>query len=96
MSGDEHNGLTNWMKKRLDQLGAVLGEREWLAASRFTVADILMADVLRVPDVRAFSASPTIEAYVERACARPAFKKTLSDQLAHFAAADNHRDGDAR
>jgi glutathione S-transferase len=95
-SGDEHNGLTSWMKKRLDQLGAVLGEREWLAASRFTVADILMADVLRVPDVRAFSASPTIEAYVERACARSAFKKALSDQLAHFAAADSHRSDDAR
>ena len=58
VSGDEHNGLTSWMKKRLDQLGSVLGEREWLAASRFTVADILMADVLRVPDVRAFAASP--------------------------------------
>jgi glutathione S-transferase len=67
VSGDENNGLTSWMKKRLDQVGAVLGEREWLAASRFTVADILMADVLRVPDVRAFSASPSIEAYIERA-----------------------------
>ena len=96
MSGDEHNGLTSWMKKRLDQLGTVLREREWLAASRFTVADILMADVLRVPDVRAFSASPVIEAYIERACARPAFRKALSDQLAHFAAADSHRNDDAR
>ena len=89
MSGDAQNGLTSWMKTRLDQLGTVLGEREWLAASRFTVADILMADVLRVPDVRAFSASPAIEAYIERACARPAFRKALSDQLAHFAAADS-------
>ena len=91
VSGVESNGLTSWMKKRLDQLGAVLGEREWLAASRFTVADILMADVLRVPDVRAFSASPSIEAYIERACARPAFGKAHADQLTHFAAADRHR-----
>jgi glutathione S-transferase len=95
MSGDEHNGLTSWMKSRLDHLQTVLGKREWLAASRFTVADILMADVLRVPDVRAFAASPVIEAYIERACARPAFKKAFSDQLAHFAAGDSHRQGDA-
>ena len=96
MSGDEHDGLTSWMRKRLDQLATVLGQREWLAASRFTVADILMADVLRVPDVRAFAASPVIEAYIERACARPAFKKAHADQLAHFAAADSRRDDDAR
>jgi glutathione S-transferase len=90
-SGDEDNRLTGWVKKRLDQLATVLGEREWLVASRFTVADLLMADVLRVPDVRAFSRSPAIEAYVERACARPAFKKAHADQLAHFAAADAGR-----
>jgi glutathione S-transferase len=93
VSGNEDNDLTSWMRKRLDQLGTVLGEREWLAASRFTVADLLMADVLRVPDVRAFSGSPAIEAYVERACARPAFEKAFSDQLAHFAAADSDRNG---
>jgi glutathione S-transferase len=96
ISGDERKSLTSWMRMRLDQLASVLSEREWLAASRFTVADILMADVLRVPRVRAFSASPAIEAYVERACARPAFKKALSDQLAHFAAGDKLRSHRAR
>jgi glutathione S-transferase len=70
--------------------------REWLAASRFTVADILMSDVLRVPTLRAFAASPVLEAYIERACARPAFKKALSDQLAHFAAGDRDRKLGAR
>ena len=50
MSGDENNGLTGWMGKRLDQLERVLSEQEWLAAGRFTVADLLMADVLRVSD----------------------------------------------
>ena len=88
ISGGENEALTSWTRKRLDQLASVLGEREWLAASRFTVADILMSDVLRVPKVRTFAASPVIEAYVERACARPAFKKAFSDQLAHFAEGD--------
>ncbi|MCK5789230.1 MAG: glutathione S-transferase [Ketobacter sp.] len=36
------------------QLENVLSGQEWLAADRFTVADLLMADVLRLPDIRAF------------------------------------------
>ena len=92
ISGDEHKGLTGWLQMRLDHLTSVLKEREWLAASRFTVADILMADVLRVPKLRAFAASPVIEAYIERACARPAFQKAFSDQVAHFAEADARRE----
>ena len=63
----------------------------WLAADRFTVADLLMADVLRVPAVRAHGKRPATEAYVERITARPAFRKAHADQLAHFAAADRLR-----
>lgn len=70
------------------QIEAVLSEREWLAAGRFTVADMLMADVLRVPDVPAHGERPASEAYVQRLTARPAFLKARSDQMAHFEAAD--------
>ena len=75
ISGDENNGLAGWMGKRLDQLETVLSEREWLAADRFTVADLLMADVLRVSEVRAFGDRPATEAYVARVTDRPAFRK---------------------
>ncbi|MBL8692013.1 MAG: glutathione S-transferase family protein [Rhodospirillaceae bacterium] len=91
ISGDKDNALAGWMGKRLDQLEKVLGEREWLAAGRFTVADLLMADVLRVPDVRAFGNRPASEAYVTRVTDRPAFKKARADQIDHFAAADRRR-----
>jgi glutathione S-transferase len=91
MSGDEDNGLARWMGLRLQQLEHVLSEREWLAADRFTAADLLMADVLRVPDVRSFGERPATEAYVARATNRPAFKKAHADQLAHFEAADGKR-----
>jgi glutathione S-transferase len=91
ISGDEDNALTEWVSKRLDQLETVLSEREWLAADRFTVADLIMADVLRVSKVRAFGQRPASEAYVERMTARPAFKKARADQLAHFAAGDEKR-----
>jgi glutathione S-transferase len=89
--GDENNALTGWIRLRLDQLESVLREREWLAAGRFTVADLLMADVLRVPDVRAFGERPASEAYVARLTGRAAFKKAHADQIAHFEAADRSR-----
>jgi glutathione S-transferase len=91
ISGDADNQLTGWMGKRLDQLEEILSEREWLAADRFTVADLLMADVLRVPEVRAFGDRPATEAYVTRATDRPAFKKARADQFGLFEAADEKR-----
>lgn len=89
--GDENNGLTGWMGQRLDHLERILSEREWLAAGRFTVADLLMADVLRVSKVRAFGDRPATEAYVTRATDRPSFKKAHADQIALFEAADGKR-----
>jgi glutathione S-transferase len=88
VSGDEDNALTGWMANRLDQLEAVLRGREWLAAGRFTVADLVMADVLRIPAVRAFGERPASEAYVARVTERRAFKKAQADQIALFEAAD--------
>lgn len=92
LSGAPDNPLEGWLTQRLEHLEATLESREWLAASRFTVADILMADALRVPKVRAFGDFPAIHDYVDRACARPAFKQAHADQLAHFAAADRQRE----
>jgi glutathione S-transferase len=91
ISGDADNGLTGWLDARLAHMERVLSQREWLAADRFTVADLLMADVLRVAEVRAHGDRPATEAYVKRLTNRPAFKKANADQLAHFAAADETR-----
>ena len=90
-SGTDDDGMADWTDKRLAHVEAVLSKREWLAANRFTVADLLMADVLRLPDVRAHGDRPATEAYVERLTARPAFRKAHADQMAHFAAADEGR-----
>jgi len=89
--GDADNALTGWMAQRLGHMETILGERDWLAAGRFTVADLLMADVLRIPKVRAFGQRPATEAYVARVTDRPAFRKAHADQLALFAAADAKR-----
>jgi glutathione S-transferase len=73
---------------RLPHLEKVLASREWLAGP-FTIADIVMADALRLVNrFEGLEDFPEGRAYVARATARPAFKKALADQMAHFAKAD--------
>jgi glutathione S-transferase len=92
LSKPADNPLQGWMGQRFDRLEAVMQSRDWLAADRFTVADILMAEVLRVPSVlTALDNRTAISDYVARVCARPAFQKAYRDQMAHFAAADAAR-----
>ena len=91
LSIKENNPLEGWLGQRLGHMERVLGEREWLAAGRFTIADLLLADVLRIAAVRRLGNRPATEAYVSRITARAAFKKAHADQLAHFAAADQRR-----
>ena len=78
----------DFLKLRLERLEPVLSGREWLAGG-FSIADILMADVLRLVDrFNGLAAHAAARAYVARATARPAFVKAHADQMAHFAAAD--------
>jgi glutathione S-transferase len=73
---------------RLQRLEAVLAGREWLSSS-FSIADIAMADVLRlVHRFDGLAEHSACREYVARAAARPAFAKAHADQLAHFAASD--------
>jgi glutathione S-transferase len=81
--------VDSFMKARLDRMEAVLASREWLAGGRFTVADLLMADVLRqVNRFDGLATYPACHAYVMRITARPAFVKAYDAQMAHFGAAD--------
>lgn len=93
ISGDPDNQLTGWLTQRLDHVERILNERDWLAAGRFTIADLLMADVLRVREVRAFGDRPASEAYVARITERPAFRKAQAEQICQFEAADAARAG---
>lgn len=84
--------VEEFMKARLERMETVLSGREWLVDGRFSVADLLMADVLRQVDkFDGLAAYPACLAYVSRATERPAFMKAHSDQMAHFAAADENR-----
>jgi glutathione S-transferase len=80
--------FNDFVNSRLKHMEAVLARREWLAGA-FSVADILMADVLRLVNrFDGLAEFPVCRAYVTRATARPPFVKAHADQMAHFAAAD--------
>ncbi|HEY9581286.1 MAG TPA: hypothetical protein VIR65_15680 [Rhizorhapis sp.] len=80
--------LDEFLKARLQHLEPVLAGREWLAET-FFVADILMADVLRLVDrFDELAGYPARRAYAVHAPVRPSFVNAHADQMAHFAAAD--------
>jgi glutathione S-transferase len=80
--------LGDFLQARLRHMEPVLARREWLAGS-FSIADIHMADVLRLVDrFDGLAAYPACRDYVARATSRPCFAKAHADQMAHFAAAD--------
>jgi len=69
---------------RLSALSDWLDGRAYLE-DRFTVADLLMTTVLRIPRHTDLVAQmPTLETYRLRCEARPAFKKALAAQMADF------------
>jgi glutathione S-transferase len=55
-----------------------LEDREWIASADFTVADIMMAGVLRgIRKTDLMEPFPRVKAYYERCQARPAWQRTL-------------------
>ena len=80
--------LDGFVALRVSHLEPVLARQPWLVGA-FSIADIAMADVLRVVDkFDGLAGHPACRDYVARATGRPAFAKAHADQLAHFAAAD--------
>lgn len=80
--------LDGFLSARLGHMEQYLTDRCWLTEG-FSVADIAMSDVLRLADrFDALDRYPMCRAYVARATERPAFKKAMADQIAHFASSD--------
>ena len=69
-------------RKRLGELAACMDGRDYLAAGRFTVADIAMTTVLRIGHTDLVEGFAALAAYKHRMEARPAFRKSLTGQLA--------------
>ncbi|MEO8812180.1 MAG: glutathione S-transferase family protein [Caulobacteraceae bacterium] len=72
------------LEGRLAALGVWLGGKDWLEAT-FTAGDIVMVAVLRELAGGAILAKfPTLEAYVRRGEARPAFARAMEAQMATY------------
>jgi glutathione S-transferase len=70
---------------RLKSLSDWLEDRNYLE-DRFTVADLLMTTVLRIPrHCDLIAQYPTLDAYRLRCEARPTFRRALDAQMADFA-----------
>lgn len=79
--------VVEMVERRLADLEAWLSGTEYLAGS-FSVADIMMASVLRLLDGSGtLAAFPAVSAYQARCIARPAFERALAAQVAHFSRA---------
>lgn len=77
-------GIVEGLKKRLGELAASLGEREYLEY-RFTAGDLMMVTVLRIlRHTDLLDGFPTLKAYKERCEARPAFQRALAAQMEPF------------
>ena len=70
--------VTKLAGRWLDDVERRLADREWIACEDFTVADIMMASVLRgIRKTDLMEPFPRIKAYYERCQARPAWQRTL-------------------
>lgn len=84
-SGEQREALVRWAGRPLRGLEQRLEGRTWIAADEFTVADILLATVLReIRHTEMLADYPRLRAYQERALARPAWRRTLELYTARF------------
>ena len=82
-------GALDFAKRRLAGLSNALGDRPYLDGDRFTVGDLMMATVLRIPgkDSDIVTSDKRLGPYLERCTNRPAFRRALDAQMGDFRAA---------
>lgn len=81
---DRRPGVETAVRDRLAMLEAALGDKDHLEG-RFTVGDLMMADVLRIlRHTDLLDQYPAMKAYRDRCEARPAFQRAMKAQLDGF------------
>lgn len=72
--------------KRYGEVEAALGDRDFLVGDDFTIADLMMASVLKpARELGTLDKFPKLAAYQDRMLARPAYKDAIAAQCAGFA-----------
>jgi glutathione S-transferase len=92
---DEEHKRRRWpvvleaANRRLGQLHDALGDRPWLVGNGFTVADLMMASVLKIAaNLDLLGPYPGLVAYQRRCFERPAYQQAIEAQCATIAAHD--------
>jgi glutathione S-transferase len=81
-------------EQRLAQLETAIGDRQWLVGDSFTIADLMMASVLKIARrLDLLAAHEKLAAYQDRCLDRPAYKQAVADQCATI---DQHDMADMR
>lgn len=74
-----HSEVPKLASRWLGEVERRLHDSEWIASADFTVADIMMASVLRIiRKTDLMEPFPKLKAYYERCRARPAWQRTLA------------------
>ena len=80
------------VRQRLDELARRLGDADWLDGA-FSVGDLMMVTVLRrLGSTGLLEDYATLNAYIARGEARPAYQRAFAAQLAVFEAASAAKD----
>jgi glutathione S-transferase len=78
-------GAVEFLQRRLSALSRSLGDKSYLDGDRFTAGDLMMTTVLRIlKHTDIVTSDRRLAAYIERATARPAFKRAFDAQIADF------------
>jgi glutathione S-transferase len=92
---DEEHKARRWpivldaANQRLGQVHDALGDRQWLVGNSFTIADLMMASVLKIAgNLNLLDPYPNLVAYQHRCFERPAYQQAIEAQCATIAAHD--------
>jgi glutathione S-transferase len=84
-SQPRHAKVAGYLKTRLDDLEAELGDKAWLDGAEFTVGDLMMISVLGgLRNTRELADLPRLAAYIARGESRPAHVKAMADHMTTF------------
>lgn len=77
--------VTAFAKRRLGEAETAIAGRTWLVSDDFTVADLMLASVLKVASsLDLLGDCPGLAAHQERCFARPAYRDAIAKQCADF------------
>jgi glutathione S-transferase len=84
-SKPRHAKVAGYLKTRLADLEAAVGNKAWLDGAEFTVGDLMMISVLGgLRNTGELADHPRLAAYVARGESRPAHVKAMADHMATF------------